>query len=88
MHQVGFIYKISTRVLDIQCEGTELRPAMLVNVHTCYGIRHLMELDIRTTISRRMADVIPSSERQLYIYIYIYIYHPTRRLIPEARKEV
>ena len=86
MHQVGFIYKISTRALGIKCDGTELRRAMLVNVHTCYGIRHLKELDIRTTISRRMTDVIPSSERQLNIYIYIS--HPTRRLIPEARKEV
>ena len=82
MHQVGFIYKIAARVMDIKCEGTELRPAMLMNIYTCYGIRHLREIYIRTTISRRRADVIPSSERQLNIY------HLTRRLIPEGRKEV
>jgi hypothetical protein len=84
VHQVGLIYKISTRVMVIKCEGTELRPALLMNIHTCYGIRHLMELYIPTTISRRRADVIRSSKRLLNTSIY----HPTRRRIPEGTKEV
>ena len=51
MHQVGFIYKILTRVMYVKYQRSELRPAMLMNTHTCYGIRHLMELYTHTTIS-------------------------------------